>query len=195
MIFTLGHSNHTWQSFAALIQRAGIERIVDVRSAPASKYSPHFNREFIEPALVEIGCSYCFMGLELGGRPSNAELFTNGVADFALMASTDEFAAAIDSLIDMSRSAPTALMCAEKDPMDCHRCLLVGRHLHGRGESVRHVLFDGTIETQQDVEKRMLKAAGLDADDLFRSHDERVDQAYALRNRRVGFALAPAPTP
>ena len=195
MIFTLGHSNHTWQSFAALVHRVGIERIIDVRSAPVSRYSPHFNRESIEPALKEIGCSYCFMGLELGGRPSNADLFTNGVADYALMASTDKFTQAIDRVIDMSRSAPTALMCAEKDPMDCHRCLLVGRQLDRRGERVCHVLYDGTIETQQDVEKRILKAAGLDADDLFRSHDERVDQAYALENRRVGFALAPAPTP
>jgi len=77
-----------------------------------------------------------------------------------------------------------ALMCAERDPLDCHRSLLVARHLGLQGMAVRHILADGSIETGEDAETRLLETLGLAEGDLFRSREALLEEAYRVSEVR-----------
>lgn len=78
-------------------------------------------------------------------------------------------------------------MCSEHDPLDCHRCLLVGRELAERGVGVKHILADGTIADHREIEDRLLQSEGRESTDLFLSPDERLAEAYRKRARKVAY--------
>ena len=163
-ILTIGHSNHALAQFLALIEGAGVSLIVDVRSRPVSRWVPHFNKTPLEAVLAERGISYLYLGRELGGRPDDPLLMKNGKPDYAAMARTPAFAAGLKRVIDASAHDAVALLCAERDPVDCHRFLLIGRELAARGIPVAHILAGGVVEPQADTEQRTRGGA----DDLFR---------------------------
>ena len=71
-------------------------------------------------------------------------------------------------------------MCAEREPLDCHRTLLVSRHLIRRGVSIRHILVDGALESGEAAEARLATAMGLEQDDLFLDPAARIEEAYRL---------------
>jgi hypothetical protein len=85
-------------------------------------------------------------------------------------------------------------MCSERDPLDCHRCLLVGRALAQRGVRVNHILDDGNFLSHSEVEDALLRLAGRDTADLFAPPSERLAAAYRARARKVAFA-EPQPSP
>ena len=153
-IFTIGHSNHRFTRFAELLNGAGIETVVDVRSQPVSRWVPHFNRTALESALAALGIGYVFLGRELGGRPAKPELRRKGKPDYAAMAQVPSFRTGIERVIEMGKDKRVTLMCAERDPLDCHRFLLIGRELAKRGQSVAHILADGTLEGHEATEQR-----------------------------------------
>jgi uncharacterized protein (DUF488 family) len=151
-VWTVGHSNHEFEAFAALLAAQEIEFIVDVRSYPYSRFAPQFNREDLQPALAHAGLRYVFMGEELGGRPSHGEHYdAEGHARYDLMADEPGFQQAVDRLVQAASKHRLALMCSEADPHDCHRRLLVGKILTERGVSLRHILTDGTVLTEGRV--------------------------------------------
>lgn len=178
-VYTIGHSNHTWEFFSDLLRRHGIGAIADVRSAPVSRYVPHFNRETLEGALGAQGIRYVFLGRELGARPEDPACYENGVALYERIERTPEFARGIDRVIQGASKMKVALMCAEKDPIDCHRTVMVAKVLHQRGVEVGHILWDGTLEPQERVLARM-------ADEAAESkgwHFEQVSPEEAYRAR------------
>jgi uncharacterized protein (DUF488 family) len=184
-LFTIGHSNHPIERFLELARGAGITAIADVRSTPASRRYPWFNQARLAPRLAQEGLAYVPLGEELGGRPRDPRLYReDGVADYAAMARTDEFRAGLDRIAEGARRYRVCLMCAEREPLDCHRCLLVTRALAERGYAIGHVLADGAIEPHAEAEERLLKLARVPAD-LFADRDQRVAAAYA---RRTGTA-------
>jgi uncharacterized protein (DUF488 family) len=193
-ILTIGHSTHTWDRFATLLRDAGVTALADVRSAPYSRYAPQFSRDSLAANLREAGITYVFLGKELGGRPAAKTLLCHGVADYERMAATAEFAAGLDRVIEGAGRYRIALMCAERDPLDCHRCLLIGRRLRERGVEVGHILADGAIQRHQTVEARLLSVTGLSDDDLFAPPTERLANAYRARARKVAFAEREAET-
>jgi uncharacterized protein (DUF488 family) len=151
-LWTVGHSNHEFDAFAGLLAAHAIEFVADVRSYPYSRFAAQFNREDLQPALALAGVRYVFMGDELGGRPSHDEHYdAEGHARYDLMANEPRFQHAVDRLVEASRKHRLALMCSEGDPHDCHRRLLVGKVLAGRGVSLRHILPDGTVLTEEKV--------------------------------------------
>jgi uncharacterized protein (DUF488 family) len=164
-ILTVGHSNHALAQFLALIEGAGVTAIADVRSRPVSRWVPHFNRAALEAALAERGISYLFLGRELGGKPDNPALLRHGKPDYAAMARTPAFAEGLARVIESSTTGRIALLCAERDPADCHRFLLIGRELAKRDVAVAHILASGAIEAHADTERRARNEA---PDDLFR---------------------------
>ena len=109
--------------------------VADVRSSPYSRHSPHFSRDELRAELRSEGISYVFLGNELGGRPKDRRFYCEGVADYEKMAQTPEFKTGLDRVIEGARKYRIALMCSEHDPLDCHRCLLVGRALAQRGRN------------------------------------------------------------
>jgi uncharacterized protein (DUF488 family) len=184
-LFTIGHSNHAIERFLALARGAGITAIADVRSTPASRRYPWFNQARLAPRLAAEGIAYVPLGDALGGRPRDPALYRDdGVADYDAMARTDEFRGGLDRVADGVRRYCVCLMCAEREPLDCHRCLLVTRALAARGFAIGHVLADATVESHAQTEERLLKLADAPAD-LFANRDQRLAAAYA---RRAGTA-------
>ena len=158
-ILTVGHSNHALARFIALIEGAHVSLIADVRSRPVSRFVPHFNNKPLEAALAEHGIAYLFLGRELGGRPDDPALFRNGKPDYALMARTEAFAEGLACVIDASANAKVALLCAERDPIDCHWVQLIARALAARQIGVAHILPTGEIEPHADTERRTRNTA------------------------------------
>ena len=130
------------------------------------------------------------MGEALGGRPRRDTLYRDGAADYEAMAIEPEYVAGLDRLHGVAARSRVCLMCAERDPLDCHRCLLVARSLAERGVAVAHILHDGAIEAHAETEQRLLAldAKMPQACDLFTSgqHD-RLAAAYRRRARAVAF--------
>jgi len=164
-ILTIGHSNHKLAHFLALLEGAGVSAVADVRSRPVSRWVPHFNRVPLQAALAERGISYLFLGRELGGRPDDPALMTGGKPDYVAMGKTPAFAAGLTRVIEAGTTDRVALLCAERDPIDCHRFLLVGRELAARDVQVAHILANGELEPHADTERRARNDA---PGDLFR---------------------------
>jgi uncharacterized protein (DUF488 family) len=191
-VLTIGHSSHPWERFVALLRSANVTAVADVRTSPFSRRHPHFNRDTLRDALRQEGISYVFLGKELGGRPADRNFYCDGVADYEKMARETEFHKGLDRVVDGARKYRITLMCSEHDPLDCHRCLLVGRALAERGVRVSHILGDGKIVGHTVIEDRLLELSGRNTDDLFALRAERLTTAYRERARKVAFA-APRP--
>jgi uncharacterized protein (DUF488 family) len=193
-VWTIGHSAYSWERFITLVRNAGITAIADVRTSPYSRFSPHFNRDEVRDELRLDGISYVFLGKELGGRPAGQRFYCEGVADYEKMAHTKDFKKGLERVIEGATKYKIALMCSEQDPMDCHRCLLVGRALAERGVQVAHIQGDGVIATQEQIENRLLELSGRSFDDLFAAREDRLATAYRDHSRKVAFAQ-PQPGP
>src|SRR5262245_61418404 len=155
-LFTIGHSNHPIDRFMALLGCAGVTAIVDVRSLPSSRRYPWFSATRLNDHLAEAGIAYLPMGDALGGRPRDDSRYRDGVADYAAMARTPEFRTGIDRVIATRERARCCLMCAEREPLDCHRCLLVAPALAARGMQIGHILGDGSILPHAEIGERLL---------------------------------------
>jgi len=187
-VFTIGHSTHSWERFVALLRSANVTAIADVRTSPYSRLYPHFNRDDLREELRLDGFSYVFLGKELGGRPSERGFYCEGIADYEKMAQANEFTKGLERVIEGAKKYRIALMCSERDPLDCHRCLLVGRALARCGVRVNHILDDGQIVSHTEIEDKLLELSGRDTDDFFAPRAERLETAYRERARKVAFA-------
>ncbi len=153
-IFTVGHSNYPIEVLLDLLKQHQIELIVDVRSSPYSGYASQFNRETIQASLLSQGIKYLFLGDIIGGRPRGDEFYDDrGYALYDRLAESSEFQRGIERLLDASRAHRTALLCGEEDPTECHRRLLIGRVLAGRGVAVLHIRGDGRIQSEEQIAK------------------------------------------
>ena len=179
LVYSIGHSNHSWEFFLGLLQGAKIDAIVDVRSLPRSRF-PHFGRSALSAKLSVSAISYFYLGAELGGRPAGDTPLT-----YEQMAATLPFADGLDRVVALARRHTVALMCAEHDPLTCHRALLVGRHLVARGADLQHILRDGRVEPQREFEDRHLATARQTEADLFAPRAERLALAY--RNQEAAL--------
>jgi len=190
-LLTVGHSNSPADRFVTLLQGAGVTAIVDVRSVPFSRRFPWFSQQRLAERLASEGISYSPMGDALGGRPREPALYCDGVADYAAIAATPAFAAGLDRVAAEARRHRVCLMCAEREPLDCHRCLLVGRALAARGLAIGHLLIDATIEPHTATEDRLLALAAKGPADLFDDRAASLDHAYHRRVRAVGARAKP----
>jgi uncharacterized protein (DUF488 family) len=187
-LYTIGHSNHTLEKFLELLKTHQIGAIADVRSSPYSAWLPHFNRELLKEALPKAGVAYVFLGDELGARRSEAEAYNNkGVAEYTRIARLSSFQEGLNRVIDGGSRYRLALMCAEKDPLECHRTILVVKELRSRGVKVKHILEDGTLETQKAAEDRLMKEEKIPTEDLFESKDGLIERAYLLRGKKIAY--------
>ncbi|MGA3372552.1 MAG: DUF488 domain-containing protein [Terracidiphilus sp.] len=150
--FTIGHSNHEFAVWLALLRQHGIEVVVDTRSSPYSKYVPQFDKELMQRSLEEAGLRYLFLGAELGGRPANHAYYdAKGHVLYSRLRDDARFQAGIARLeSDMERFC-VALVCGEEDPAHCHRRLLIGRVLTERGNIMIHIRGDGRLESDDAV--------------------------------------------
>jgi uncharacterized protein (DUF488 family) len=194
-LFSIGHSNSPIDRFITLLTEAGVNAVADVRSTPYSRFFPWFSHNNLQAHLKAAGIAYLAYGETLGGRPGDASLYCDGVADYEAMARTAAFQSGLDRLQTDMAKYRVCLMCAEREPLDCHRCLLVARALAVRGVAIRHVLHDGSVEPHAVTEQRLMEWAGNAAEpDLFvTGQNERLAAAYRRRGRAVGYKAKPDP--
>ena len=129
VVFTIGHSTHPPERFLALLRQHGITALCDVRSRPYSRLNGQFNRENLQESLRESGITYVFLGKELGARSEDASCYVRGKVQYDHLARTELFKKGLDRVRQGMKDYRIALMCAEKDPLVCHRAILVARHL------------------------------------------------------------------
>ena len=145
-VWTVGHSTHSAPALLSVLQGQRIEVVADVRSQPYSRRNPQFNRESFAAAVREAGLDYLYLGAELGGRPLEPEFYDGkGHVRYAAVAATPRFVSGLERLLARSGGQRLAIMCSEEDPARCHRRLLVGRALTGRGVTVSHIRGDGSV--------------------------------------------------
>lgn len=187
VLYTVGHSSHAMPLFLDLLRRHDITAIADVRSSPYSQFNPQFNREVLEKAMKEYQIAYVFMGHELGARRSEGECYVNGKVRFDLVARSLLFQSGLQRIRKAVARYRLALMCAEKDPITCHRTILVCRQLR-QDLAIQHILEDGRLETQAQAEQRLLELMDLPPGDLFRSPAEMIEQAYDIQGEKIAYA-------
>ena len=187
-IFTIGHSNHSLEGFLALLSKHGITALADVRSAPWSRIHPHFNRDALAAALEARRIRYVYLGRALGGRPADPALYDDGGhVRYERIARTRGFRDGVARVVGGAAAYRIALMCAEKEPLECHRTHLVARALHAEGVEVAHVLADGGLERHARTMNRLTAEAGREPDgDLF--PDELIEETTKERSGRIAFA-------
>jgi uncharacterized protein (DUF488 family) len=151
-VYTIGHSAHTWEEFAALLVGHQVDVIVDTRSAPYSRFAPQFDREVMQRKLTASGIKYIFLGEELGGRPADPSYYDKGGhVLYGRMKSDPAFVKGLERLERGIASFRVALLCGEEDPAHCHRRLLVGRVLAEHGHELTHIRADGRLQTDAQV--------------------------------------------
>ena len=194
-VLTVGHSNHPPEAFANLLVRHGVDEVVDVRSAPYSRYTPHFNHEPLQRTLDDIGIGYTYLGGELGGRPADRSCYdADGRVVYDRVAATDSFDGALRQVIRVADENRLVILCTEKEPLECHRTLLVARALAERGVAVAHIQADGSLESHDDAMSRLLDLHKLPPHgDMFRSRSDVISEALTRQANKFAYVTSDLP--
>ena len=194
-VFTVGHSNHSPEEFIKLLRRHNVEEVADMRSSPYSRYTPHFNHESLNGILENVGIGYTFMGEELGGRPTDRSCYdADGRVRYDRVADTDPFDDGIRRIIRGTDERRIALMCTEKEPLECHRTLLISKTLTKRGVAVAHILADGNLENHEATMDRLMGILKLPHNgDMFRSRSDVIADALNLQAQKVAYVAKRLP--
>ncbi len=185
-LFTIGHSNRTLDEFIELLRSSGVSAIADVRSQPYSRHMPHFNRDPLSDSLRQHGIAYVFVGEELGARRSEECCYIDGQAKYELIEATQSFQAGLDRIRNGTKTHCIALMCAEKDPITCHRTILIAKALRSEF-TIRHIISADRTETQGETDQRLLRNWRMDGRDLFQDDSELLEQAYEKQATEIAY--------
>lgn len=151
-LLTIGHSNHEFEHFVALLRKASIDVVADVRSWPHSRHVGWADAGCLPELLRDRGHRYVFLGAELGGRPDEPECYdSEDHVLYGRVALLPAFGAGIQRLRSGAARYRVAVMCSEEDPTNCHRRLLVAKVLVELGDAVTHIRGDGRVETEHGV--------------------------------------------
>ncbi len=187
-VLTIGHSSHPFEEFLYLLRRHEASAVADVRSAPYSRYAPQFNRETLARSLREYGIRYVFLGRELGARSEDPSCYDeNGRVSYERLRDSAPFRKGIERVMRAANKQRTALMCAEKEPLDCHRTILVAPVLREKGVRVRHIWADGSLEDHEDSMERLADNLRQPRKGLFETQSEWIERALKKQARRIAY--------
>jgi len=186
-LYTIGHSNHSIERLLELLQGHAVNAVADVRSMPFSRHNPQFNRENLQRSIKGAGMEYVFLGKELGARSEDRSCFVNGRLHFDLLARGELFQKGLARLRRGMETHRVALLCAEKDPLTCHRMILVCRNMRRDDVQIRHVLEDGSYEDNTESERRLMRSLGIAENNLFATAAELIESAYDLQGAKIGY--------
>lgn len=187
LILTIGHSTHALDEFVALLRQHRVTAVGDVRSAPYSRFNPQFNRDVLPSSLKGFGIEYVYLGHALGGRSDDPACYEKGRICYDRVAKTEHFRHGLNRVVYGAANHRIALMCAEKEPLECHRTLLVSQALDNQGVKVAHIHADGGLESHADAMDRLLDLRKLPREDLFRTRKELIVEAIARQEEQVAF--------
>lgn len=186
-LFTIGYSSHTQETLLQVLKKYGVTALADVRSQPFSKYKPEFNQDVLSAFLPDNGVHYVFLGDECGARIKAQECYIKGKADYKLIAKHPIFIHGLERIKRGLLTQTIALMCAEKDPLKCHRTILICRNLRNEHIKISHILCDGSVESQKDAESRLLQLFHLDMPDLLKNDDSKLNEAYDHQSENIAY--------
>ncbi len=190
-IFTIGHSNHAPDAFLDLLSAHRVSAIADVRSNPVSQFAPHFSKDAFETLLRDADVEYQFLGRELGARRSEESCYVGGQAKYSLVARLPIFQSGLQRVLAGAEQYQVALLCAEADPLACHRTILVCREL-GKlrpGLRITHILPDGNAESHEEAGQRLVQLHGL-AHELFgnlATENGLLEEAYNRQAEKIAY--------
>ncbi|ENZ02486.1 hypothetical protein HMPREF1092_01721 [Clostridium thermobutyricum] len=196
-VFTIGHTNYSIDKFIDLIRKFNINCVVDVRSTPFSKYTPQFNENNLKLELNKRGIYYIKMGNEFGARRKNKKLYTvDGYLDFEKTRKDKDFLKGIERIKQgCNKGFNITLMCTERDPIDCHRTILVSKGLKDNGFNIKHILPNAEIQSQKKIEERLLNKyypnrlqLSFDINKNL-TEEEMIEEAYRIRNKEIGYPI------
>ncbi len=192
VVYTVGHSNHPIEEFLKLLVKHNINCVCDVRSMPYSRFTEQYNRENIKEYLSEHNIKYLFFGEEFGARREEKSLLTDGMVDFEKVAKNEKFIKGINRIEKgLEKGYRIALMCTEKEPIECHRTILVSRNLYLKGMVILHILSDGTAVYHEKIEEELVEKYFPNRNQLsIFDMNESIDylkEAYKKANSDIGY--------
>ena len=189
-LFTIGHSTHTIEKFVELLLMHSVTTVCDVRSTPYSKFNPQFNRELLKEELSKKNIAYVFLGKELGPRSDELECYKNGKIQYTELSKTDLFNQGLNRLKEGIKKYQIALMCSEKDPAACHRSILICRHIKSEQIEIKHILEDGSIEDNNELEKRITQKLWKKLQvELSDTKEDIIRRAYDKQGERIAYVM------
>lgn len=196
-IYTIGYTSFEIDKFIEVLKKYKINCLIDVRSSPRSSYYKDYDDSNLSVILKNNGILYRNYKDEFGARQDNKEFYNSkGFLDFNVFAKSKQFNDGIDKIKraqDMGYNV--CLMCAEKDPINCHRTILIARNLDKRGFDVKHILATEDFCLHEDIDKRLLEkfCPNRSQISLFcennLSDEESLEKAYELKNEEIGFRM------
>lgn len=195
-LYTVGHSVMQSSTFLEVLQRLEINLVIDVRSKPQSYRFPHFDQIELDKMLSTGGIQYLFLGEELGGRPEDPKAYgSDGLVDYRARRKSRAFRDGIERLLKELGQNDLVLMCAEEDPLNCHRFLMICPELVTLGVEPDHIRKGGIIETQTEAEDRLLRSQQLAAvagASLFSEDREAaLENAYISQSKECAYRIDP----
>lgn len=187
-LYTIGYAQFSLDSFVRVLKQFGVTAVADVRSVPFSSFHSEYNSTNLKRFLKYSGIEYVFLGEHLGARFPDKSVYVNGVARYDKIAKHELFLRGIKRLIDGSMNYTIALMCAEKDPLNCHRAMLVARNATNFF-NIKHILGVGKVEIHRDTEFRLLKMYNLEQLKLpgLSGESAALDEAYRRRSEQIAY--------
>lgn len=189
-LFTIGYSTHSLETFLRSMKKFKISAVADVRSSPYSKFKPEFNREIFEKFLQKHNIAYVFLGDYCGARVEDPFCYVNGKVNYNLVSKNTKFKEGLERIKKGMENYRVALMCAEKDPITCHRTILICRNIVSEKINIKHILSNGNVEEHKDSEYRLLKLYNLNNPELFRNEQQRLDEAYSRQGEKIAYEIA-----
>lgn len=193
VLHTIGYAGLEPERFVEILRGAGVEAVADLRSQPHSQHLPAYSQDVLKATLRAAGLLYVYLGKELGARREEEEAYAGELARYDLVEKLPAFAAGLDRLRKGAAGYRIALLCAEKDPLTCHRALLVGRVLAREGYVLRHLRPDGSAEEQADLEERLLREEGKESGEIdfetgaLKPRETLLEEAYQARAERAAY--------
>ena len=188
-LYTIGHSNRSIEEFVTALKGHGVDAVADVRSQPSSQRFPQFSQNALKVALQDAGVAYVYLGQEFGARREEPECYVGGQVQYELVARTEAFNRGIDRIVRGSDRYTIALMCAERDPLECHRTIMVCRRLWQCGFDIKHIVDEECLELQSEADLRLCREEKINPEQsgLFASVGNPLAQAYAKRGAKIAY--------
>jgi uncharacterized protein (DUF488 family) len=186
-IYSIGYASFSMSDFLKALSSHRIDVVADVRSQPYSRFKPEFNRENLISILKDNNIGYAFLGDQCGARIGIPECYIAGKIDFNRVRQSGEFQRGLRRLQKAMENYRIAIMCAERDPINCHRTILICRSLRSEHVVIKHIVENGLVENHLDTEKRLIRIHKLDQSLLYPSDAERLEEAYNRQGEVIAY--------
>lgn len=184
MIYTIGYAGTSIERFVEILRNKKVDILIDVRSIPRSQYFYQFNDNLLSKTLSNSGIKYENWKCEFGARQDCLEFYTDGILDYEKFAKSRQFQDGVSKIKELvNHNINVCLMCAEIDPINCHRAILCGKELYANGLGITHIIAkrnrETLFESQEDLEKRLLTYTKVN----------NLAEAYQKQNKKIGYKL------